>query len=187
MKLSVCILCVIKSYVLEIACCVLFSPTIFYILGTVSSKSTGSKLCYPVKCGWICTTCKFVHKSKDGILARPCIAETHTCVQSPLMCNNCFTLADDMSTLKSTECRKVLDFSNVETTEVAHPTPPTEEKVLPGKVETSLKIKSEMEGALRELKRLRLLKEMKAERERLADLIAKRRKSTCDLSKWETI
>lgn len=188
MKAFVCILCVIQYYVLEIAFCVLFSPTTFYTLGIGSSKSTGSKPCYPVKCGWICTTCKCVHKSKEGILAHPCLAETHTCVQSPLMCNNCFTLADDMSTLKSQECRKVLDFTSLETPEVAHPTPPTEEKVVPGKVDTSSRVKSEIEGVTRELKRLRLLQELKAERERLADLISKRRKSICShLSKWETV
>lgn len=162
---------------------------VWYIQGVGSSKSTGSKLCYPVKCGWICINCHKVHRNKEAVLAQECLKSTgHKMVESPLMCNHCFGLGDDMHKIKATICPKALDFtsSDMETpTEVPPPVLPMQEKVHAGMVETKTsRIKQDMEAVQMEIKRLQILREMQVERERLASLIAKKRQATSHLSEW---
>ena len=163
---------------------------VWYIQGVGSSKSTGSKLCYPVKCGWICINCHKVHRNKEAVLAQQCIESTgHKMVESPLMCNHCFGLGDDIHKIKASICPKALDFTSSDTTEtpteVPPPVLPMEKKVHAGMVETEAsRIKQDMEAVQKEIKRLQILREMQVERERLASLLAKKRQATSHLSEW---
>ncbi len=95
------------------------------------------------------------------------------------MCNKCYCLSDDMKTLKSNQCPKALDFDTAsERGEVL--ASPIEEKKEKDSVKAS--VLYEMEAAKKEIRRLQILKEMQLERQRLADLIAKKRTSECYLS-----
>lgn len=133
-----------------------------------------------MKCGWICTTCKTAHRSKEGLVSKPCVGNGHhSIVESPLMCNKCFMLSDNMKALQSNLCPKALDFDTAsERGEVL--ASPTEEKKEKDGVKGS--IQYEMEATKKEIRRLQLLKEMQLERQRLADLIAKKRTKECYLS-----
>ena len=158
----------------------------------IGSKSTGSKhtKCDPVKCGWICTTCKFAHRTKEGVLSHKCVENCgdHTIVQSPLMCNKCFTLSDDMAKLRSQCCPKALSFesppektSEIGTGAPANPIPKKVEKNEVSKNERN-QVEAEMEATRKEIRRLQLLREMQLERQRLADLLAQKRSKVSFLS-----
>lgn len=88
-------------------------------------------------------------------------------------------LSDNMKALQSNLCPKALDFDTAsERGEVL--ASPTEEKKEKDGVKGS--IQYEMEATKKEIRRLQLLKEMQLERQRLADLIAKKRTKECYLS-----
>ena len=108
-------------------------------------------------------------------------------VESPLMCNHCFGLGDDIHKIKASICPKALDFTSSEKntespTEVPPPVLPMEKKVHAGMFETETsRIKQDMEAVQKEIKRLQILREMQVERERLASLLAKKRQATSHL------
>ena len=131
-----------------------------------------------------------MHRNKEAVLSQKCLESTdHKMVESPLMCNHCFVLGDDMGKFKASICPKALDFTSPEKTEtlteVPPPALPMEKKVHAGMVETETsRIKQDMEAVQKELKRLQILKEMQVERERLASLIAKKRQASSHLPEW---
>lgn len=157
----------------------------------IGSKSTGSKHtnCDPVKCGWICTTCKIAHRTKEAVLSHTCVENggVHTMVQSPVMCNKCFCLSDDMAVLRSKCCPKALSFESPPektSVETGAPAIPTSKKVEKNEVSRNERnqVEAEMEATRKEIRRLQLLREMQLERQRLADLIAQKRAKVCFLS-----
>lgn len=104
-----------------------------------------------VKCGFICTTCKQVHRYQDKLEQMDCTCgEGHTIVSSALMCSTCGSLSDDMESFKQEICT------------------PTEKPIIDMEKE---KILAELGLAQRELEKLLLLKEVQEEEARLQDLL----------------
>lgn len=149
------------------------------------SVPTGPKPCDPVKCGWLCVTCKRTCDRKDVMLSHKCVREEgHVLVESPLVCKKCFQLGYDFSSFKSHPCPKELTFDDkptpvVSTTNSADdPEIPDERWVTRVDHERKTRVQADMQAAQKEIKRLELLKKLQLERQQLANLMAQKRTAT---------
>lgn len=134
----------------------------------------------PVKCGWICTTCKTAHRFKEKVMETPCFDEEkgHALVESPLMCNRCFTLSDSVRALStklcpSLHCEDDLVEKTVPQVVPKRPVPPVP------KFEAK-QVQENIQAAEKEMRRLKLLQMVHWERQRLAELVAKKNKGGID-------
>ena len=130
-----------------------------------------------MKCGLICPFCKFVNEDKCAFLSTKCgsRAAGHVMVESRWVCRDCYHLGDDLASFKSHACFRALDFGESETeTKPKEPTvePKPEPKADPGLKRQLLHSMGETE---KELKRLKILKQLELERQQLAELVAKKR------------
>ena len=156
--------------------------------GTASPQS-GTKNHEPVKCGYICVLCKLAHKSMEKIEATQCPVEKqgkHTVVESAVMCNRCYELSPSMSELAQKVCPKALCFSPSEETTTT--TKMTSNAGLPASrgekthVFEKKATREEIEATQRELNRLRVLQMLQWERQKLAELMARKSKGSPSLS-----
>lgn len=152
----------------------------------MSKGVTGSKrklTCNPVECGWLCKLCKKTDDDPGKILDEGCSKNSagHVLVESPFVCTECFSLGANFASFNVTDpCpKKKLDFSDASGTPTEEPPEVRDKKVSLGAVDLNhtRKIRQEMEAAQKEIDNLRLLKRIRDERQQLADLLAKKRKS----------
>ena len=152
----------------------------------MSEGVTGSKrklTCNPVECGWMCKLCKTTDEDPGKILEKGCSKNSagHVLVESPFVCTECFALGKNFASFNVMDpCpKKKLDFSDASRTPTEEPPEVRDKKVSLGAVDLKQvrKISQEMEAAQREMDHLRLLKKIRDERQQLADLVAKKRKT----------
>lgn len=106
----------------------------------------------------------------------PCFDEEkgHALVESPLMCNRCFTLSDSVRALStklcpSLHCEDDLVEKTVPQVVPKRPVPPVP------KFEAK-QVQENIQAAEKEMRRLKLLQMVHWERQRLAELVAKKNK-----------
>lgn len=131
-----------------------------------------------VKCGWLCVLRKAYHRSHKVINFAKCVdgATGHKLVESPAFCKRCYALGDDLDQLKSSPCTKALTFEGKEDVAKQH-----DQSLLVSNpaadLEKATSLRAEIEKAEKEMKRLRILKAIAEERQRLAELMAQKTKS----------
>ena len=133
----------------------------------------------------MCIYCKSYAHNRKVLEFAKCKDEVtkHRLVEACAMCQFCQELSDTVESLENTPCPKRLDF-NEESGKVEQRGKTPLPVVKPPSQHASEAI-FEMEKANKEIKRLQVLKAMAVERERLAELIARRNRSCFLFAKIE--
>ena len=142
-------------------------------LGTDSPVMSGEKEAFhePISCGWMCSECKLLHRKHDLLRFSKCKRGTHTLVKANFMCNRCHEVADKVSDLESKPCPVAVVSSEISPHAEGSEKKP--EKVLPEATHEATYAEE-----AKELRRLKLLKQLQEERDQLAKLLEQKNKLT---------
>lgn len=147
--------------------------------GMRSPVSSVKETCHDaVKYTWFCVLCKAFSRNYKVITFAKCVddATKHRLVESAVFCKRCHELGDDLDLMKRSPCPKPLTFEGEKDVAKQH------DKSLPvskpaADMEKATTLRSQIEKAEKEMKRLEILKVMAEERQRLAELMAQKTKS----------
>ena len=153
------------------------------IQGEVTSPMSGTPpmVHVPMKCGYICVTCRMSHTSEKLLMTTACPCngdDLHTTVlKRSVMCQNCNALSDDLGTFKKQVC-----YGRPASQAVSEPSTPRSAATAsePPRDPSPAQADAYMELRMAELEmgRLLLLESLEKERKTLEELVQQKQKAT---------